>query len=125
MLPESVRTREYVVTLASDSQHPQSVFVARPVEGSFDAFLMRWTVSDKETAMVAASGDGGEIPGIVERLGSGERLQLAVYSGPVEITAAASISVPVVGSVSYCRGTSGCTTCWSDGRPHQLTMTRR
>ena len=120
-LPESIRRREYVLTLAGDPDRPRSVFVARPVTGSFDAFQMTWRASDKEVTMIAGSGDGGEIPGIVERLGLDETVQLAIFSRPTEVTGAASIQMPVVGSVSYCRG--ACTTCQS--QQHRLTMTRQ
>ena len=122
-LPESIRKRQYIVTLSRHPERPQSVFVARPVEGSFDAFQVTWPVSDKEAAVLAASGDAGEIPGIVERFASDETVQLAVFSGPVEIIAAAPMRIPVVGLVSYCKGTAGCTSCRSSG--HLLTMTRR
>lgn len=120
-LPESIRKREYLLTLAGHPERPRSVFVGRPVTGSFDAFQMTWKASDKELTMVAASGDGGEIPGIIERLGSDERVELAVFSGPVEITGAASIRMPLVGMISYCKG--GCTACQS--QQHLLTMTRQ
>lgn len=120
-LPESIRKREYLVTLAGHPERPRSVFVGRPVTGSFDAFQMTWKASDKELTMVAASGDGGEIPGIIERLGSDERVELAVFSGRVEVTDAASIRMPVVGMISYCTG--GCTACQS--QQHLLTMTRQ
>jgi hypothetical protein len=122
-LPESLRTREYLVMLVGDTQRPQSVFVARTVRDVFNTFDMTWRASDTEVAMIAASGDGGEIPGIVERLGSDETVQLAVFSSPQEITSAASIRTPVLGLVSHCRGASGCTTCWSNA--HLLTMTRQ
>jgi hypothetical protein len=124
-LPESVRKREYVVTLTGHPERPRSVFVARPVDGTFDAFEMTWRVSDKEAMMLAASGDGGEIPGIIERLGSDETVMLAVFSSPELIASATSIRIPVLGLVSYCKGASGCTECWSYGLPHLLTMTRR
>ena len=123
-LPESVRRREYVVTLAGHPDRPRSVFVARPVEGTFNAFEMTWRVSDKEVVTIAASGDGGEIPGIVERLGSDETVNLAVFSDPAEMTAAAPIRIPVIGRVEHCKGNSACSSCqWP--QHHRLTMTRR
>jgi hypothetical protein len=123
-LPDSVRKREYVVTLAGHPERPRSVFVARPVDGTFDAFQMTWRVSDKEVSMIAASGDAGEIPGIVERLGSDETVKLSVFSSPQEITAAASIRIPVVGRFEHCRGNSACSSCQSP-QQHLLTATRR
>jgi len=44
-----------------------------------------------------------------------------VFSGRVEVTDAASIRMPVVGMISYCKG--GCTACQS--QQHLLTMTRQ
>jgi hypothetical protein len=123
-LPESVRRREYVVALVSHPDRPRSVFVARPVDGTFNAFEMTWRVSDKEVAMIAASGDGGEIPGIVERLGSDETVTLAVFSSPELITSATSIRIPVVGRIEHCKGNTACSSCqWP--QQHLLTMTRR
>ena len=120
-LPESVRRRQYVVTLAGRSR---SVFVARPIMGTFDAFEMTWHVSDKEVAMVAARGDNGEIPGIVERLGSDETINLYVFSDPAEISAGAPIRIPVIGRFEHCKGNSACSSCqWP--QQHRLTMTRR
>jgi hypothetical protein len=124
-LTESIRKRESIVTLAGHPERPRSVFVARPIDGAFNTFAMTWRVSDKEVSMDAASGDGGEIPGIVERLDSDEIVQLGLFSSPIEITATASIRIPAFGFVSYCKGGIGCTTCWSNGQPHLLTMTRR
>jgi hypothetical protein len=123
-LPESVRKREYVVSLTGHPDRPRSVFVARPVDGAFNAFEMTWRVSDKEVAMIAASGDGGEIPGIVERLGSDETVMLAVFSSPEPITSATSIRIPLVGRIEHCRGYTACSSCqWP--QQHLLTMTRR
>lgn len=123
-LPESVRKREYAVTLAGHPERPRSVFVARPVDGTFDAFEMTWRVSDKEVAMVAARGDSGEIPGIVERLGSDETVNLYVFSDPAEITGAGPIRILVIGRFEHCKGNSACSSCqWP--QQHRLTMTRR
>jgi hypothetical protein len=119
-LPESTRKREYSVTLSARSQ---SVFVARPGAGTFDAFEMTWRVSDKEAQMIAADGDSGEIPGIVERLGSDETVRLYVFSRPGEITAAASTRLPVIGVFEHCMGRSVCSACQS--QQHLLTMSRR
>jgi hypothetical protein len=123
-LPESIRKREYSVTLTGDPARSQSVFVARPVAGTFDAFEMTWRVSDKEAQMIAARGDAGEIPGIVERLGSDETINLYVFSDPQEITGAASVRIRVIGGFEHCTGNSACSSCqWP--HTHLLTMTRR
>ena len=123
-LPEATRKREYVVTLTGHPERPRSVFVARPVDGTFDAFEMTWRVTGTEAMMLAASGDAGEIPGIVERLGSNEAVMLAVFSSPEPITSATSMRIPLVGRIEHCRGYTACSSCqWP--QQHLLTMTRR
>lgn len=122
-LPVAIRKREYVVTLTGHPERPRSVFVAHPVDGAFDVFGMTWRVSDQEVMTIAARGDGGEIPGIVERLGSSETIRLAVFSTAQQVTAVTSMRIPVIGGFEHCSGNSACSSCWS--QPHLLTMTRR
>jgi len=74
--------------------------------------------------MVAALGDNGEIPGIVERLGSNETIKLYVFSDPHDVTGPAPVQMRVLGRFEHCTGNSACSSCqWP--QTHLLTMARR
>jgi hypothetical protein len=122
-LPEAIRRREYVVTLTGLPERPRSAFVAWPADGTFNTFAMRWLVSNNEVQARVSSGESGELPGIVERLGPNERIVVHAFSRVEAITAASSIRIPLDGQFEHCTGGTVCSSCQS--LQHLLTMTRR
>jgi hypothetical protein len=121
-LQADIRRRDYVVSLSPSSWRPQTMFMARPVEGLFDVFEMGWGVSGNEVAMLAPTGDN-EGPGVAERFENGT-VEMRLAARPQPMTTTTSMRVEVSGQFSYCTGNSaqGCTVC--NGSSHLLTMTR-